>query len=173
MPRGWSYRYVGPAELRELVRPDREGQGIRSAADFDERISARTAEELAEPFTFVVDRTGILRLSPRRREHVVCAGGQAVLGVGEISFRKESGQWAIDEVSNHSTGYCPDAGSWPAVAEALDRAGIARRPGFTHEVLFRRCPSCRQLSIVREQDFVCVFCDEALPREWNVDRLGH
>ncbi|MGN9787157.1 hypothetical protein ACTMTF_37435 [Nonomuraea sp. ZG12] len=42
------------------------------------------------------------------------------------------------EISNHSTGYCPDISSWPALAEALDRAGLGRRSGFTHEVLFRR-----------------------------------
>lgn len=143
-----------------------------SAADFDEWASARTAEELSEPFTFVVDQAGVLRLAPRRSEHVVCAGGGMVLSAGEISFREESGRWAVDEVTNQSTGYCPDVSSWPAVAEALDRAGIVRPSGFTHEVVFRRCPSCRQLNIVREEDFVCVFCDEVLPQEWNVDRSG-
>jgi hypothetical protein len=34
--RGWSYRYVGPAELRSLVRPDGKGQGMQSQADFHE-----------------------------------------------------------------------------------------------------------------------------------------
>ncbi|WP_191294726.1 hypothetical protein [Kitasatospora herbaricolor] len=168
--RGWRYRYVGPADLRSLVRPGGDGQLMRSPADFDEWASARTAEELSEPFTFVVDQAGALRLAPRRSEHVVCAGGDMVLSAGEIGFREESGRWAIDEVSNQSTGYCPDVSSWPAVAEALDQAGIVRPSGFTHEVVFRRCPSCQQLNIVREDDFVCVFCDEALPREWNVDR---
>ncbi|MFR0359427.1 hypothetical protein [Streptomyces sediminimaris] len=167
---GWNYRYVGPAELRSLVRRDGEGQSVRSPTDFDAWVSARTAEELAEPFTFVVDEAGVLRLAPRRREHVVCAGGEAVLSAGEISFREESGRWAVDEVSNQSTGYCPDISSWSAVAEALDQAGIVRPSGFTHEVVFRRCLSCRQLNIVREEHFVCVFCDEALPRQWNVDQ---
>lgn len=78
--RGWSYRYVGPVELRSLVRPDGEGRSIRSPGDFDAWVSARTVEELAEPFTFVVDRAEVLRLAPRRSEHVVCAGGEAVLG---------------------------------------------------------------------------------------------
>lgn len=92
-----------------------------------------------------------------------------MLSAGEVSFRGDSGRWAIDEVSNQSTGYCPDVSSWPAVEDALDRAGIAHPPGFTYEVVFRRCPSCRQLNVVRERDFVCVFCDEALPQVWNVD----
>ncbi|MFJ7949761.1 hypothetical protein ACIQ6K_40235 [Streptomyces sp. NPDC096354] len=168
----WSYRYVGPADLRSLVRPGGGGQSIRSPADFGEWASPRTAEELSEPFTFVVDQTLALRIAPRRSEHVVCAGGEAVLCAGEISFREESGRWTVDEVSNQSTGYCPDVSSWPALAEALDQAGIARPSGFTHEVVFRRCPACQQLNIVREEDFVCVFCDAALPPEWNVDWPG-
>ncbi|MFD9303235.1 hypothetical protein ACFWCB_11355 [Streptomyces sp. NPDC060048] len=125
--------------------------------------------ELAELFTFVIDSAGVLRLAPRRSEHVVCAGGGPVLGAGEMSFRKKSGQWVVGEVSSQSTGYCPDISSWQ---EALDAAGIEHPSGFTHEVVFRRRPACSQLNIVREGDFVCVFCDCELPREWNVDGSG-
>ncbi|MEU7322643.1 hypothetical protein ABZ682_19120 [Streptomyces griseoviridis] len=170
--RGQRYRYVGPAELKEFVRAGGEGRSIRSAADFGEWVSALTRDELAEPFTFVVDGGGVLRLAPRRSEHVVCAGGREVLSAGEMSFREESGRWVVEEVSNQSTGYCPDINSWPAVAKALDRIGIHRPPGFTHPVTSRRCPSCRELNIVREEDFVCVFCGEDLPRERNVGEPG-
>ncbi|MFJ3203858.1 hypothetical protein [Streptomyces sp. NPDC086989] len=166
---GRAYRYVGPADLLALVRPGGGGRSIRSAADLDAWARSLTPEESAEPFTFVVDATGVLRLAPRRSEHVVCAGGETVLSAGEITFRVESGQWTVSEVSNQSTGYCPDVRSWPAVAWALDAAGIVPPSAFTHEVVFRRCPACGQLNIVREQDFVCVFCDGALPGEWNVD----
>ena len=114
-------------------------------------------------------RAGAGRASGRRSEHVVCADGEAVLAAGEIRFDRESGRWAVVEVSNQSTGYCPELDCWSAVAEALDRAELARPNGFTHEVVFRRCPSCREVSIVREDDFVCVFCDDDLPGEWNVD----
>ncbi|GAA3478041.1 hypothetical protein [Streptomyces yanii] len=170
--RGWSYRYVGPDDLRILIRAGGEGQSMRSPADFDEWASSRPAEEFAEPFTFVVDAAGVLRLASRRSEHVVCAGGDEVLSAGEISFRAEPGRWAVDEISNQSTGYCPDISSWPSVAEALDRAGVARPSGFTHEVIFRRCPSCQQINLVRAADFVCVFCNGILPQEWNVDGPG-
>jgi hypothetical protein len=163
---------VGPAGLKALVRPGAEGRRIRSSADFDEWASGLTAEELAEPFTFVVDAAGVLRLAPRRSEHVVCASGGAVLSAGEMSFREESGQWVVGEVSNQSTGYCPDVSSWPSVADALDAVEIEHPSGFTHQVVFRCCPSCRQLNIVREEDFVCVFCDSALPEKWNVDGCG-
>ncbi len=164
---------MGPAELSALVRPGNEGRRIRSAADFEDWASALSAEELAEPFTFVVDTAGVLRLAPRRSEHVACAGAEAVLGAGEMAFRRESGTWAVCEVSNQSTGYCPDTASWAAVADALNAAGIERPSGFTHPVVFRRCPACRRLNIVRDGDFVCVFCDGALPPEWNVDGRGH
>jgi hypothetical protein len=167
--RGWSYRYVGPADLQAMVRPDREGRAIRSAGDLDGWLDGRAAAELTEPFTFVVDMEGVLRLAPRRSEHVACAGGRRVLSAGEMGFRRESDRWAVAEASNQSTGYCPDAGSWPAVAQALDRAGIGRPGRFTHEVVFRRCEECQEHNIVREGDFVCVFCGGDLPKTWNVD----
>ena len=166
---GRLFSYVGPAEITDLVLLGAGGQCIPSASEFGAWVSARTAQELAEPFTFVVDVAGVLRLAPRRSEHVVCAGGEAVLAAGEVRFRGEADRWTVVEVSNQSTGYCPDLSSWSAVADALDRAELAHPAGFTHEVVFRRCPSCRELNIVREGDFVCVFCDEDLPPEWNVD----
>lgn len=98
-----------------------------------------------------------------------CAGGAPVLSAGEMDFHQPAGQWSVTDVSNQSTGYCPDLTSWPTVAAALDRAGIAHPEGFTHEVVFRRCPGCEEINIVREDDFVCVFCESPLPGHWNVD----
>ncbi|MFI6940947.1 hypothetical protein ACIBI4_16860 [Streptomyces sp. NPDC050418] len=169
---GRHYHYVGPEGLRSLVREGGEGQPLRSRVDFVAWAEQQTAQELAEPFTFVIDAQGFLRLAPRRSEHVVCAGGEPVLSAGEMRFRVEGAQhWTVDEASNQSTGYCPDADSWPDVAAALDGLGLPHPPGFTHKVIFRRCPACRELNIVREDDFVCVFCEETLPQEWNVS--GH
>ncbi|MEU5036262.1 hypothetical protein AB0G48_19245 [Streptomyces rubiginosohelvolus] len=170
--RGQSYRHVGPAELKEFVRAGGEGRSIHSAADFGEWVSELPLDELAEPSPFIVDGNGVLRLDPRRSEHVVCAGGGEVLSASEMSFREESGWWVVEEVSNQSTGYCPDISSWPAVSKALDLIGIHRPPGFTHEVTFRRCHFCRELNLVRGKDFVCVFCGEDLPLEWNVGEPG-
>ncbi|MFJ9898468.1 hypothetical protein ACIQPR_34555 [Streptomyces sp. NPDC091280] len=164
-----SYRYVGPVELKAAVRPGRGGRRISSAADFGAWITERSAAELAEPFTFVVGTDGALRLAPRRSEHVTCADGAMVLSAGEISFVRVAGRWAVSEVSNQSTGYCPDGASWSEVARALDDVGLGRPSGFTHEVTFRRCPGCQEHNIVREDDFVCVFCGSDLPQTWNVD----
>ncbi|MGW0964794.1 hypothetical protein [Streptomyces sp. NPDC002516] len=166
---GRSYRYVGPAELEAAVLPGDSGRRIASAADFDGWIVERSTAELAEPFTFVVGMDGVLRLAPRRSEHVACAGRSPVLSAGEIGFVREADRWTVSEVSNQSTGYCPDACSWAEVARALDAAGLPRPSGFTHEVVFRRCPNCQEHNIVREDDFVCVFCGSDLPTAWNVD----
>ncbi|MER6464386.1 hypothetical protein ABT278_28520 [Streptomyces sp. NPDC001228] len=167
-----SYRYVGPAELKAAVRPDDGGRRIGSATAFDGWIAEQPAAELIEPFTFVVGEDEVLRLAPRRSEHVACAGGDRVLGAGEISFARTAGRWTVNEVSNQSTGYCPDVTSWPEVARALDAVDLPHPSGFTHEVVFRRCPNCQEHNIVREDDFVCVFCGSDLPVAWNVDPIA-
>ncbi|ONI72686.1 hypothetical protein ALI144C_42475 [Actinosynnema sp. ALI-1.44] len=118
-----------------------------------------------EAFTFVVGVDGLFRVAPRRSEHVVCAGGEGVLAAGEVTFDRAG---VVVEISNQSTGYCPDLGSWPAVASALERAGIAHPGGFTHLVVFRRCLRCAEINVVRDGYFACVFCDADLPAEWNV-----
>ncbi|HEV2639138.1 MAG TPA: hypothetical protein VGX23_28615 [Actinocrinis sp.] len=154
------------------MTPDAEGARIRSAADIDEWLEDRSAAELAEPFTFVVDADGVLRLAPRRSEHVVCAGGGRVYSAGEMAFERTAAGWAVTESSNQSAGYCPDTDTWPAVAASLDRAGIGHPDAFSHEVVFRRCPSCHERSIVHESAFVCAFCSGELPEQWNVDITG-
>lgn len=78
----------------------------------------------------------------------------------------------MSEVSNHSTGYCPDVSSWSTVARALDGAGLGRPSGFTHQVVFRRCPDCQEHDIVREHHFVRVLCGSDLPEAWNVDPIA-
>ncbi|MFJ9708725.1 hypothetical protein [Streptomyces sp. NPDC101234] len=151
------------------AQPTGTGSLITSVSDFSTWVGRQSPAELAEPFTYVVGLDGRLRLAPRRSEHVACAGGAAVLGAGEITFVREADHWTVGEVSNQSTGYCPDVTSWPAVARALDRIPLGHPAGFTYEVVFRRCPRCAEHNIVREADFVCVFCGSELPTTWNVD----
>lgn len=159
------YGYVGPAELRDL--PPVAVAWIRSRDDLAAWLAARPRGERAEPFTFVVDLGGMLRLAPRRSEHVACAGGRPVLAAGEMGFATgESGfaaGWRVDRVSNQSTGYCPGPECWPAVAAALDAAGIPHPGGFTDAVVFRRCAACGQRNIVHDGDFACAVCDTPLP----------
>jgi hypothetical protein len=160
------YSYVGPPELRDQVaRAD--AVIVDTAAALARWLAGRDCGELVEPFTFVVARDHELRLAPRRSEHVALAGGHDVLAAGEIAFVHAGSGWWVVEVTNQSTGYCPDPESWPAVGEALDRIGIRHPDAFSDTVIFRRCPACGERNIVRDNDFTCALCDSALPAQWN------
>jgi hypothetical protein len=164
------YRYVGPDDLLASARATGEGAAIAAAADLGRWLASRPPAERDEPFTFVVGLDGVLRLAPRRSEHVACAGGRDVLAAGEIRFAREGGGasgWAVVGVSNQSTGYCPDPGSWTAVAAAFGRAGLAHPGHFTDALLFRRCPGCGERNVVKDGHFYCALCDAALPAHWN------
>ena len=87
------------------------------------------------------------------------------LAAGGVLFRGTGAGWSVIEISNQSAGYCPDPDSWPALARTPDRLGLAHPGGFTHNVVFRRCPACGQPSIVRESDFACAVCDSPLPAQ--------
>ena len=152
------YDYVGPREVLQAVRSQPPGRAVTCG---DEITHAD------EPFTFVVDATGVLRLAARRSEHVACAGGRPVLSAGEITFEHGRAGWAVTAVTNQSTGYCPEPESWPAVARVLDRLGVPHPGCFTSEFTFRRCPGCGERNVVREDDFTCAICDAELPAQWN------
>lgn len=157
------YGYVGPAELYEQVYgPD--SVELDSPASW---LARQDPRELAEPVTFVVAVDGVLRLGPRRSEHVALARGQEVLAAGEIRFVADGDGWRVAEVTNQSTGYCPDPNSWPAVAAALEREGVPDPGDFTSKIIFRRCPGCDERNIVRDDDFTCALCGSALPPQWN------
>lgn len=163
------YRFVGPTHLLAGVRSDREGRRIGSPDDLAGWLATRDVEELAEPFTFVVGLDGVLRLAARRSEHVHCAGGSPVLSAGELTVARDGGRWVVTGVSNHSTGYCPEPDSWPAVNDALDRAGVPHPGQFTDLVVFRRCPHCQERNLVKDDDPYCAVCETELPSEWNLD----
>jgi hypothetical protein len=160
------YRYVGPAEFRDRVIAV-DAVAVDAPASLDGWLAGRDRGDLAEPVTFVVALDGVLRLAPRRSEHIALAGGRDVLAAGETTFASAGTGWRVAEVTNQSTGYCPDPDCWPAVARALDRVGVPHPGGFTDRVIFRRCPSCGERNIVRDDDFTCALCGSALPAQWN------
>ncbi|BCY08751.1 hypothetical protein [Actinoplanes sp. L3-i22] len=160
------YRYVGPAELHdELPAPD--AIIVQSREALDRWLAGRIPAELDEPFTFVVTLDGRLGLAPRRSEHVALAAGREVLAAGEMTFLHNAGVRGVLEVTNQSTGYCPDPDCWPAVGEALDGLGLDHPGDFAVKIVFRRCLSCGERNIVRDADFTCALCDSALPAQWN------
>jgi hypothetical protein len=142
------------------VSPASQGTSIRAASDIAPFATG-------VPLTFVVGVDGILRVADQRSEHVACAGGGEVLSAGELTAVRSGGAFAIIEVSNQSTGYCPEPESWQAVGDALDRAGIAHPGHFTFEAVFRRCPQCHERNLVKDSWFYCAICDGVLPVAWN------
>jgi hypothetical protein len=163
------YRYVGPADLLDPPGAAEQTATIGSRPDLDRRLRILGGvQDLDEPFTFVVGLDGLLRLAPRRSEHVACAGGRDVLAAGEIRFARTAGEWAVAEASNQSTGYCPDPDSWPAVATALDIVGLDRPGDFTDKLLFRLCTECGERNVVKDSYFHCAFCGAALAAYWNL-----
>jgi hypothetical protein len=147
------YAYVGPAEIQRAVSDVPAGTVVRSAADL----------MIGEPVTYVVGVDGMLRIAHRRSEHVACAGGGEVLAAGELTATRAG----VVDVSNQSTGYCPEPASWPAVARALDAAGIAHPGRFTVAVIFRRCDACGERNLVKDDWFECAICGAPLASEWN------
>jgi hypothetical protein len=154
------YRYVGPPELPDPSDPP--GLVMRSSGDVASAIAA-----LGGPCTFVVGLDGWLGLAPRRSEHVACAAGQDVLCAGEIELARTASGWRVMEVSNQSTGYCPEPSSWPALQAALDALGVEHGGCFTHAFRFRRCPQCGERNLIKDDWLECALCGAELAEEWN------
>lgn len=119
--------------------------------------------------TFVVDSEGYIRVADRHSEHVACAGGKSVLSAGEIFFAYNKQNFEVVEITNQSTGYCPEPESWSQVEKALEQILLPHPGNFTTEFIFRRCPVCRQLNIVKDDLFLCAVCNTNLPKIWNCD----
>jgi hypothetical protein len=159
------YSYVGPAAIKARAGINSGGCVIETLATLESWLAAhRLAESITA--TFVIDSAGKLRLADRRSEHVVCAGGMSVYAAGEMTF--DVARLAVVEVTNQSTGYCPEPESWPAVAAALDGIGVEHPGGYTTKLQFRRCPKCSETNIVKDNWFRCAVCGAALPDAWNL-----
>src|SRR4051794_14771802 len=120
------YPYVGPEEIRSRSATTPGGRRIDAPADLRDWLSIQRANGNSGPLfaaTFVIDSEGQLRLADRHSEHVACAAGGPVLSAGEMFF-SISDEIAVEEVSNLSTGFCPEPESWWAVRDALDRLGL-------------------------------------------------
>jgi hypothetical protein len=164
------YSYVGPAEIRARVGGSC-GTPITSREDLFAWVAS--SGQRADPTgligaTFVIDAAGVLRIADRRSEHVACAGGGPVQSAGEMFFLVGGESIEVVEVSNQSTGYCPEPESWPSVAAALDPIGMEHPGRFTGPVIFRRCIACGERNIVKDGCFVCAVCGADLPGEWNL-----
>jgi hypothetical protein len=164
------YQYVGPDSIRLKALGAPGGRAIAVREDLDRWIAETDpskAHDGRPVATFVVDAEGNLRLADRRSEHVACSGGRSVRSAGEMFFGVAGERVEVEEVSNHSTGFCPEPESWCEVETALNRIGIPHPGRFTTEIQFRRCPACGERTIVKEDWFECQSCGSELPRAWN------
>ena len=169
---GREYRYVGSSELRDLAPQTIRRVQVRSAEDIQQWISATNQPcevDGTVVATFIVDTNGALWINDRRSEHVWCALGQNVLSAGEMTFDLPDQALEVVEVSNQSTGYCPEPNSWWAVEKALENTKIPHPPDFTMKFLFRRCDHCGTKNIIKEMWFVCAVCQSPLSETWNFD----
>jgi hypothetical protein len=166
MPR--PYDYVGPAAIKARVAGRPAGTRITSFADILAWVRQAHEGQGLVAATFVIDEKGSLLLADRHSEHVACAGGGPVLSAGEMFFLVEGNRIEVAEASNQSTGFCPEPESWPAVATALDRIGVAHPGRFTVEIVFRRCEKCGERNVVKDGWFVCGVCGADLPDRWNL-----
>jgi hypothetical protein len=166
------YQYIGPEAICEAVAGDPAGEVIGSAQAIGEWVRAHRAGAAgAVTVTFVIDARGQLRIADRHSEHVACAAGGPVRSAGELTLEGDgAGGWLIEDISNQSTGFCPEPSSWPAVEQALDRAGLCHPGHFTRAFDFRRCEGCEELVLIKDDWFVCPACDADLPREYNMQR---
>jgi hypothetical protein len=164
------YRYVGPKRIADRAIGVPGGTQIRSPADVLSWI-VTNGKQLDRAglliATFVIDQFGTLLVADRQSEHVACAGQQAVLTAGEMTFLVSANTVEVFEVSNQSTGYCPEPESWPAVVDALSTAGLNSPSGFSPECQFRLCVACGQKNLVKNGQFECQVCDNELPASYN------
>src|SRR5262245_42017436 len=152
------YQYVGPEAIRERSATAPTGMRIASPGDLMEWLSVSGQEpDPAGRFalTYLVNEQGELVVADRRSEHIACSGGGPVLSAGELFLAVSGTDVEVVEVSNQSTGFCPEPESWPAVSAALDRVGVPHPGRFTLEVIFRRCPRCGERNVVKDGWFVC------------------
>jgi len=172
MPKRKEYRYVGPASiLASLPIPSQRIQ-VTSAHDVQQWIESTrqpTENDGSVVATFIVDTSGVLWVSDRRSEHVLCAAGQNVLSAGEMSFVNDKPHVYVESVTNQSTGYCPEPESWPIVAMALTDSQIEHPAFFTTAFIFRRCSVCQTTNIVKDLWFECAVCGATLSLHWNFD----
>lgn len=158
------YPYVGPADIAAQAYASIERLQPQSPAHI--RAWHLTRGKSTLELTYIVDITGALWLSDRRTEHVACARGGRVLGAGELVLRFRKNDVEVAEVTNQSTGYCPEPDCWPAVRRALLGAGLRPPNELTHAFDFRRCERCGAINLLKEDGAEC-GCGAELPRTWN------
>ena len=173
---GRAYSYVGEIEVLERIEGHPPGTTIRKPADLERWLEENDQEFGGDKnllvVTFTVSLDGVLTIADPNSKHVACASGGPVLTAGEIGFRREGDTIVVAEVTNQSTGFCPEPSTWPVLQTVFDNIPLEHPGEFTRKFVFRRCEQCGQKNIVKEGWSYCGLCDAELPAEWNFDRVG-
>ncbi|QDT44115.1 hypothetical protein Pan241w_42210 [Gimesia alba] len=167
------YHYVGPVEIKQRVLNSAVCPSVYSKQDLLQRL--RELEFEFRPnqsliVTYVIDTSGFLKITDRHNEHVICASGHNVFSAGEMTFGYHKQDCVIENITNQSTGYCPEPESWHAVQSALNHIGIEHPEYFEPAFHFRRCTHCGQTNLIKDNWFVCAVCENELPKDWNFDK---
>lgn len=166
------YRYVGSPEIAQLPADPRYRYRVEVAADV-ERWARETQQVYSSAqaitATFIINGAEQLWIADRHSEHIACANGQPVLAAGEITFHWDPSGVSVTEVTNQSTGYCPEPESWAAVTAVLQRLNLAHPTAFTTLFLFRRCTHCGTTNIVKDSWWECAACQTPLSPTWNYE----
>ncbi|MEM7010621.1 MAG: hypothetical protein AAF585_03975 [Verrucomicrobiota bacterium] len=164
------YKYIGNPDFipKGEFPPRMQLNGEESLASWMNEHRDEMDLEACVPATFVVDADGLFWIADRGSEHVACARLGAVRSAGEVFFGGLDSDPHIHRITNQSTGYCPEPGSWVAVDQALETAKIAYPSGFEPAFEFRRCDQCAALAIVKDAEFFCLLCGAELSAHWNL-----
>ena len=173
MKKGNSYFYVGPKEIFKRVDQQFEGHVIGKTVDILEWIQKTDQKIIHEELiaTFIINLNEELVIADRHSEHVLCAGGKNVLSAGEITFNFETQEISVSEITNQSTGYCPEPKSWEYVEMALNKIDIESPNYFTRAFEFRYCEHCQNKNLIKEDIYECTFCGSELDRTWNIYKM--
>lgn len=163
------FQYVGTQELLDSLKDITPGFLIEKSDDILAWIKFENQIPEYDLYwaTYTIGEKGDMRLGDRRTEHVACSGRKPVLGAGEIAFEIDETTIEVIEISNLSTGFCPQASCWSAVRQALENLNVLTPDEFTHSFQFRRCTACGQRNTIKDNQFFCSNCDAALPAHWN------
>jgi hypothetical protein len=165
------YNFVGPRRVVELAHAPiarcepADAQELRRWL-LDQRMGSPVA------LTYVVTLRRRLCVAPREAEHVACARAMPVLAAGEVTVAMARDAVRVLSLTNQSSGYCPEPSCFEAVTLALDALGILAPTSFEHEFIFRRCPTCWTIVVVKDDDFTCPSCETTLPPAWNLADFG-
>ena len=159
------YRYVGPADIATAAR-SRAGTRVRTTSELTAAYQRLDGRRDSLVCTYVVDAVGDLRIADRASEHVDCASGGPVMAAGELTLERDG---SVSEITNLSTGFCPEVTSWPAVSHAF--ASVERAPStWSYAFEFRRC-GCGARVVLKDDD-ACPECDATLATTWNFERVS-